>query len=447
MAGHSGTLQLSEEPLSEREQMDLVHRIVASRTFSTSPTLRSFLLYIAENAIAGRLDALKEQQIGAHVLGRRPDYDPAQDNIVRVRARELRQRLESYFREEGQFEPVVISIPKGHYVPAFHPRISESKPEEPPEPAEDVLSPIIATPQQRLHFPRVLQAIPWIISAVALISLLATLSFNRSAKRNLDSPPLLVARSLWAQMFTDPDQELTFVSADAGFALWQDVTHHAMNLGDYLSRKYLRESMNDPGMQEIAARRYTSPADLTVSLRLAEIAKAFHGRLRVRFARNVDIHDLRSGNFVFAGSRRSNPWIELFEPSMNFVLGRDPNQPGPHFLNKSPKPDELRVFSMTSPLEVHGGAEDKSVDSYAVAALLANPSGPGMVVIIEGLSMEGTEAAGEFVTNPAHFEPFLRRIGLKEGQAIKPFEVLLKLTALAGGYANPQVVAYRYPVH
>jgi hypothetical protein len=28
---------------------------------------------------------------------------------------------------------------------------------------------------------------------------------------------------------------------------------------------------------------------------------------------------------------------------------------------------------------------------------------------------------------------------------LKPFEVLLKLTAVAGGYANPEIVAYRYP--
>jgi hypothetical protein len=450
------TLQLSEEPLSAREQMDLVQRIVASTTFSNSPTLRSFLLYVAEHAIAGRLDALKEQQIGAHVLGRRPDYDPAQDNIVRVRARELRHRLEKYFREDGQLEPVLVSIPKGHYVPVFQPRVCEAKPGDLPkvgdasEPPEDVLSPAPEAQQQRLYLRNVLRALPWLLTAVTLTALLVTLFLYKNQQKkdhNSQHPSPAIAHSVWAQMFTDPDQELTFITADAGFALWQDITHHEMNLGDYLNRKYLRESLSDLGIQEIAARRYTSPADLTLSLRLAEIAKALNGKLRVRFARNVDIHDLRSGNLVLAGSRRSNPWIELFEPSMNFVLGGDPKQRGPHFLNRSPKPGESRVFSMASPLEVSGGAEDKSVDSYAIAAMLANPSGQGMVVIVEGLSMEGTEAAGEFVTNPEHFQVFLRRVGLKNGESVKPFEVLLKLTALAGGYANPQVVAYRYPLH
>lgn len=54
----------------------------------------SFLLYITEHSIIGRTERLKEQSIGAEVLGRKPNYDPADDNIVRVRAHELRERLE-----------------------------------------------------------------------------------------------------------------------------------------------------------------------------------------------------------------------------------------------------------------------------------------------------------------------------------------------------------------
>ena len=203
--------------------------------------------------------------------------------------------------------------------------------------------------------------------------------------------------------------------------------------------------MGNPELREIAARRYTSPADLTVSLRLAEIARNLGGRLKVQFARSMDIHDVSAGNLVFLGSRRSNPWVALFEPKLNFVLDDATNLPGPRFRNKAPKPGEPKDFAINSPLEVHG-AEDKSTESYAVAALLPAPSGTGMVVIIEGLSMEGTEAAGEFVTNLERFGALLRRIGLKKNARVKPFEVMLKLTAVAGGYANAELIAYRYPV-
>ena len=69
----------------------------------------------------------------------------------------------------------------------------------------------------------------------------------------------------------------------------------------------------------------------------------------------------------------------------------------------------------------------------------------GNVLILEGLSMEGTEAAGEFVLNPKWFGGFLQKIGQKNTNRIKPFEVLLKLRAVAGGFADPEVVASRYP--
>jgi hypothetical protein len=86
------------------------------------------------------------------------------------------------------------------------------------------------------------------------------------------------------------------------------------------------------------------------------------------------------------------------------------------------------------------------MESYAVAALLPSPSGTGVVAIVEGLSMEGTEAAGELVTNLEKFGTLLRRIGVKNDQPVKPFEMLLKLTAVPGGYGDAELIAYRYPV-
>jgi len=60
--------------------------VVNSEVFRRSPALRAFLLYITERVISGRTEELKEQSIGAEVLGRKPNYNPADDNIVRVRA-------------------------------------------------------------------------------------------------------------------------------------------------------------------------------------------------------------------------------------------------------------------------------------------------------------------------------------------------------------------------
>jgi hypothetical protein len=329
----------------------------------------------------------------------------------------LRQRLADYFSAEGRDEQVVVSIPKGHYVPVFELR---------------------ASAQHLPSSPRVYVSPRWLIVILLLsTSLLGALVWSQRSAR---SPA-----GLWGPFFSSPGQDLTVISADAGFALWQDITNHNLNLGDYLSRRwYLQSEVSDENMREVAVRRFTSPADLSFSVHIAEIARAYGRHVRVKFARNVDIQEVRSGNLVLLGSRRSNPWVELFEPRMNFVLEFDPNLHGPAFRNRSPKPGEPKIVSLDSRLSVQG-PEAKLIQSYAVAALLQSPTGRGNVVIVEGLSMEGTEAAGELLTDPERFGMLLRRIGWKGAEPIRPFEVLLKLTAIAGGYAGPELIAFRYP--
>jgi hypothetical protein len=434
-----GTVQVTVNPLAKDQQRELVQRVLNSREFATSPTLRAFLFYVTDHAIAGRFDAIKEQQIGCHVLGRKPDYDPAEDNIVRVRARQVRQKLESYFRDEGHHEPVVICIPKGHYIPVFQTRAGSNSDNIP---ENDDTAVLLTLPYKRAAL---WKFVPWTVAAVAVLVAAVFVWSNRGAGglRAADSEDAAMTRRVWASVLPNRDQQLTVITADAGFALWQDVTHQELNLGAYLSRQYLEENSRNPEMREIAARRYTSPADLIVSLRLAEVAKALGCHMKAQFARSVDIHDVKSGNIVLLGSRRSNPWVELFEPSMNFVLAYRAGVGGPCLLNKSPKRGEPKYFSMPSSLEVHG-AEEKSIDSYALAALVPNPSGHGMAVIVEGLSMEGTEAAGELITNLDRFGTLLRQIGFKKEGPVQPFEMLLKLTAVAGGYGQSELCTYRY---
>src|SRR5262249_7967028 len=114
---------------------EVVQRVTASPVFQRSPRLRELLLHICERAIQNRTDELREQQIGCAVFGRKPDYSPGDDNIVRVEARHLRRRLEEYFSTDGKKEPLVIVIPKGGYIPVFEPRevpTAETAPEPPP---------------------------------------------------------------------------------------------------------------------------------------------------------------------------------------------------------------------------------------------------------------------------------------------------------------------------
>ena len=118
-------------------RQDLVRRVVSSSTFEKSPKLRAFLLYVCRCAFDNEPAAATEQQIGIHVFGRSPGYNPNEDNIVRSQARLLRLKLEHHFSNEGSHEPVLITIPKGRYLPSFEERDHGTLTTHPPVPGVD----------------------------------------------------------------------------------------------------------------------------------------------------------------------------------------------------------------------------------------------------------------------------------------------------------------------
>jgi hypothetical protein len=113
----------SLEPAMEREE--LVRRVASSTTFEKSPRLRAFFLHVCRCAIDNKPDAATEQQVGICVYDRPPGYNPNEDNIVRSQARLLRMKLEHHFGNEGKDEAIIVTIPKGRYLPVFEARFKE----------------------------------------------------------------------------------------------------------------------------------------------------------------------------------------------------------------------------------------------------------------------------------------------------------------------------------
>ena len=95
-------------------------RVCVSGPFLASPKLKDFLRFVVEATLAGRGDRLKGYTIGVEALGRPDNFDPQTDPIVRVEATRLRRALARYYAGEGARDPVVIDMPRGHYVAAFH---------------------------------------------------------------------------------------------------------------------------------------------------------------------------------------------------------------------------------------------------------------------------------------------------------------------------------------
>jgi len=149
----------ANEALRQREE--LVHRVASSITFEKAPRLRAFFLHVCRCALENKSEEATEQQIGIYVYGRQPSYNPNDDNIVRSQARMLRMKLEHHFANEGKDEPVVITIPKGQYLPIF-----EARTEEPPAQPR-----VLVLPERKSRGIRPVVAVAAVLTGVVVLLL------------------------------------------------------------------------------------------------------------------------------------------------------------------------------------------------------------------------------------------------------------------------------------
>ena len=107
------------ESISANRIVAHTERVLSSSFFSRSSALTGFLRFIIELTLEGKAHEIKEYRLGVEVFGRGGDFDPRIDPVVRVHAAKLRARLAEYYASEGQNERLVITIPRGGYIPVF----------------------------------------------------------------------------------------------------------------------------------------------------------------------------------------------------------------------------------------------------------------------------------------------------------------------------------------
>lgn len=125
----------------------VLENILASPEFATSPRVSVAFRYIVEETLASRADRIKAYTIAVDVLGKGEGFDPASNPIVRVLAGRLRESLATFYKTPaGLDQPIVITIPKGSYVPVFS-KVNSQKSHEfgGPEPEMPIAPPFSRT--------------------------------------------------------------------------------------------------------------------------------------------------------------------------------------------------------------------------------------------------------------------------------------------------------------
>ncbi len=441
--------------------MQLTQRIAASGSLGRSRLLADFLMYVVERHISNRSAEITEQQIGVQVFGRPEDYDPGEDNIVRSYARTLRERIQKYFETEGKEEELLLEIPRGGYEPSFTSRrkaleavpeggATSSAPDIPP------VSEVASEGSTESDAPTKPSRMASIISGsmhllkrmrrLCRLHPLLTLGFGALlgigftlfiVRANLQlSSDQAAARVLWHELF-NKDRDTFVVPSDNGLIIMQGLIPSPPPLNSYIDGSYRTNIPSDDSwgvrrLIKLGARRYTSVTDLEFVAHLAQLNDVAPQRMMIRYAHDLRMDDLRSGNVILLGATQSNPWVELFQPQMHFQFRFDKDVDKELVItNDHPRATE-------APLYTHIGDQH----TYGIIAYLPNLSATGHVLIVGGVNMAGTQAAGTVVLTPRLIAPTLERARTSHGD-LQQFELLVESDNVATNASTPHIVAER----
>lgn len=456
----SGASRVSSHANAQDSRWQLARRIAASRALGRSRLLADFLLYIVDRHIRDRADEITEQQIGVLVFGRAEGYDANEDNIVRSYARNLRKRIDEYFVTEGKDETLLLEIPRGGYAPAFSSRTVETKASSEDLIPSNATSPLAVEVDASLNdtqgssseepasvsmesesakegrVPRKYKTILVLCIGIALGLGCSFLQTVRLLKHLSASPAEAASNRLWAQLFSK-DRDTFIVPSDDGLIIMQGLTERPVPLASYINGSYRTNLQKDdvPGAANIlklGGRRYTSVVDLDFVARLSQLDQVVPERMMVRYARDLRMDDLRAGNAILIGSDEANPWIELFQPRMNFrfTIHADSDKPS-GISNSHPRVGENAIYGTPGPDH-----------TYGVIAYLPNLTSTGHVLIVGGLNTAGTEAAATFLLNPSLMMPTLQRARTAHGD-LQQFELLIGAGDVATNASTPQLILER----
>ncbi len=110
------------EDISEDDAQIVEHQlkqILNSRYFNSAQQIQKFLSYIVRKTLAGQQKNLKQYTIAVEALKLPIDFDADNNPLIRIIAGRARQKLKKYYEREGVNDSLIISVPKGGYIPDF----------------------------------------------------------------------------------------------------------------------------------------------------------------------------------------------------------------------------------------------------------------------------------------------------------------------------------------
>ncbi len=419
--------------------------IAESPAFKGSRRSQEFLTFIVSRALDGHFDDLKERVLGVELFGRSPTYDTGDDAIVRVTACDVRKRLNQFYVEFGPQSDFRIELPPGSYIPEIHTvaqhlpaPLAKTVETAKPESAESAvpIAPVpagIRMPVRRTRFVRVAVAV---LMGIAGVGLALWAWKQRSSAEKVVS----LEHTLPWSAIIQPNRQIRLVFCDPEIVNIQRLLNYSITLSDYANQHYWPSDMKPEAQHILQAIAYhgasVAAVDAGIALKMDSLVLPFTKRaMQMQTARNMRLGDFKTeDSFVLFGSPRSNPWLELFQDQLDFSFEFDGVRKAEFLRNRHPRNGEAPVYVPTA-------AGWGTGQAYAIVALVSNPEQNGQVLLLAGSNAEATEAAGKLVMNFDTLPKILKSAGIDSTGRVRHFEILLRVSTMAGLPNTYEVVA------
>ncbi len=387
-------------------------RLLLSKHFRRTERCGEFLRYIVEARLQGDYESLKERSIGIDLFGRVPDFNTAEDSVVRVTANMVRRRLAQVYDSAPETPAIRIEVPVGSYTPQFV-----------WAPDNETAS---VSPSTRTSRPPVAVWVAGtgVTRAVAAALGIALLPSTDVRGRAVDE--------FWRPFLSQSHVPLLCLGSPVTYRLSQRL--YGLNGLPPSGEAQVDAAISLLGIDlrpddiQSQVDQYTGLA----SAGAAALISGFLGRhgvsIEVRGSNATAFADLKNRSVIVMGAL-TNRWTIHFNPSLRFQVVRD--QGG----------SALRDISDEKIYHASHDRDGAANEGYAAVSRLYDPQSGGNFLIISGTSQYGNQGATDFLLDRAQLGA--RLVALPSGWPTKNLEFLLRMRVVAGTPARAEVVASR----
>jgi len=390
-----------QDPARIRLALD---QVLSSPPFRNTQQCQNLLRYIVKHTLSGEDNLLRERVIGSEILGRRPDYEPGEDPIVRLRVADVRKRLAQFYQSAPKELGVHIDIPSGSYRATFCLGDgSNSALHEPNPPLESLEAhPVDSESHSLLQGPDSRQTAP-VVAAEIHPSL-----FRRHIWRNYAAVALLLLAAAvlaWSWNGAQTSQFSAFWGPWNGsskpviIAIGSNAVYR---LSDNMLEQYARTHQLETHGQEffvpLAPDATVKGGDLTPAensfVALGDVAAVSNivasltrqkQSLQERFPNDISFAELRNSPSLLVGGFNNPMTLELTK-NLRFVLGArneiDDRQ------------DHNRRWLL------HASEDSHDTEDYAIVTRLTQTHDDAPMLSVAGMGQYGTLAAADYICSP-----------------------------------------------